>query len=165
MNTSRVPVAALSLSAIGLVAIALHEGYTDRAIRPLPTDVPTVGFGSTTRPDGSPVKIGDVVTPPAALAKALRDVQRFEGAVKQCITAPLYQHEYDTYLSFSYNVGADKFCNSTMAKMINAGRYAEACAQFDRWTYFQGTDCRVRANRCYGLVERRVAERERCEGR
>ena len=45
--------AALSLSAAGLVGIALHEGYSDKAIIPVPGDKPTIGFGSTTRADGS----------------------------------------------------------------------------------------------------------------
>ena len=162
---TRTAVGALSLSAIGLVGIALHEGYTDRAMRPLPTDVPTVGFGTTTRPDGSPVQMGDTVTPPQALARALADVQRFEGALKQCVKVPLHQHEYDAYLSFAYNVGARSFCNSTMARRLNAGDYAGACAEFEKWTFFQGKDCRDPDNKCQGLAKRRADERAKCEGR
>ncbi len=150
---ARIAVAALSLSATGLVGIALHEGYTDRAVRPLPTDVPTVGFGTTKRPDGSPVQMGDTVTPPQALARALADVQK------------LHQHEYDAFLSFAYNVGAGAFCNSTMARRLNAGDYAGACAEFERWTFFQGRDCRDPSNRCQGLAKRRADERAKCEGR
>lgn len=162
---ARIAIGALSLSAAGLVGIVLHEGYTDRAVRPLPTDVPTVGFGTTTRPDGSPVRMGDTTTPPQALERALRDVQRFEGALRQCIRVPLHQHEYDAFLSFAYNVGEGAFCSSTMARLLNAGDYAGACAQFDRWTFFQGRDCRDPAHRCAGLVKRRAEERALCEGR
>ncbi len=68
----------------------LHEGYTDRAVIPVKGDVPTIGFGTTTG-----VKLGDTTTPPKALARALTDVQQFEGALKQCVTVPLAQHEYD----------------------------------------------------------------------
>ena len=145
MKHPRTTVAALSLSAAALVGIALHEGYTDRAVRPLPGDVPTLGFGTTTRPDGSPVQIGDTTTPPQALARALRDVQRFEGALRECVTVPLHQHEYDAFISFAYNVGAG--------------------AEFDRWTFFQGKDCRDPSNRCTGLAKRRAEERALCEGR
>ena len=162
---ARTVVAALTLSASALVGIALHEGYTDRAVQPLPGDVPTVGFGTTTRPDGSPVRLGDTTTPPQALARALADVQRFEGALRQCVRVPLHQHEYDAYLSFAYNVGAGAFCASTMARRLNAGDYAGACAEFDRWTFFKGRDCRDPAHRCAGLVKRRADERARCEGR
>jgi len=164
MNT-RVAIGALGLSAAGLVAIALHEGYTERAVVPLPGDRPTVGFGSTHRPDGTPVRMGDTTTPPQALQRALRDLEAFEGALKRCIRVPLHQHEYDAYLDHAYNVGARAFCDSTMARLLNEGKYEEACAQFERWVYFQGKDCRDPAHRCGGLVERRAKQRARCEGR
>ena len=63
------------VSAAALVGIVLHEGYTDRAVIPVKGDVPTIGFGTTTG-----VKLGDTTTPPKALARALTDVQQFEGA-------------------------------------------------------------------------------------
>ena len=72
----RLPIAALALSAAGYVGIVGHEGYTDGAVRPLPTDVPTYGFGSTIGPDGQPVKMGDRITPPAAVALSLREDPR-----------------------------------------------------------------------------------------
>lgn len=164
MTSIRVAVTALSLSGAGLVGIALHEGYTDRAVRPLPGDVPTVGFGSTRRADGAPVQMGDKVTPTQALANKLRDVKEFEGRLKGCITAPMSQGEYDSVVSLAYNVGADAVCKSTMVRLFNAQDYAGACAQFDRWTFFQGKDCRDLTNRCVGLVWRRVEERKKCQG-
>jgi lysozyme len=165
MARTRLVIASLSLSAAALVGLALQEGYTDTAVRPLPGDVPTLGFGTTRRPDGAPVQMGDRTTPPQALAAKLRDVRRFEGALQRCVTAPLTQGEYDALVSITYNVGADAICRSTMVRHFNAGDYAAACAQFDRWTFFQGRDCRDPANRCRGLVERRAAERAQCEGR
>lgn len=162
---ARVPLAALSLSAAGLVGIALHEGYTERAVRPLPGDVPTLGFGTTTRTDGTPVQLGDRTTPPQALERKLRDVERFEGALRQCVRVPLHQHEYDAYLSLAYNIGGGAFCRSTLVRRLKASDYAGACAEIDRWTFFQGRDCRDPAHRCAGLVERRAQERALCEGR
>ena len=69
--------AALTLSASALVGIALHEGYRDTAYIPVPGDVPTIGFGTT---EG--VKMGDHITPPKALTRALTDVQKFEGGAE-----------------------------------------------------------------------------------
>ena len=160
----RLAVSALSLSAAALVGLAVQEGYTDRSVIPVPGDVPTIGFGSTRRQDGAPVQMGDRTTPPQALAQKLRDVRQFEGELKGCVTAPLTQGEYDSLVSLAYNVGAGAVCRSTMVRLHNAGRHAEACAQFDRWTYFQGKDCREPANRCSGLAKRRAAERAMCEG-
>ena len=155
----RIAVATLSLSAAGLVALVTHEGYTDTAVQPLPGDAWTVGFGTT-----GGVKPGDKITPPKALARALTDVQAFEGALKKCVTVPLSQAEYDEYLGFSYNVGSAAFCNSTMVRKLNALDYAGACAEFGRWSMFQGKDCRNPANRCGGLVKRRAEAQAACLG-
>jgi len=157
--STRRNVAALALSAAALVAIVLHEGYTERAVIPLKGDVPTLGFGTT-----AGVKLGETTTPPKALARALRDVQQFEGALKTCVTVPLAQHEYDALVSFAYNVGARAFCQSTLVRKLNAGDYAGACAQLLRWRFFKGKDCALPANACGGLVKRRQAEYRQCIG-
>lgn len=158
-STPRIVVAALSLSAAGFVGILLNEGYSDRTIIPVPGDVPTIGFGTT-----QGVKPGDTITPPQAVKRALTDATKFEGGVKKCVTVPLHQYEYDTYVDFAYNVGVGAFCNSTLVKKLNAGDYAGACAELSRWTRFQGKDCTIRSNKCYGLVVRRAAARAQCEG-
>ena len=154
-------VAGLTLSAAALVGIVLHEGYTDRAVIPVKGDVPTIGFGTTTG-----VKLGDTTTPPKALARALTDVQQFEGALKTCVTVPLAQHEYDALVSFSYNVGGRAFCQSTLVKKLNAEDYAGACAELLRWRFFQGKDCAMPANArlCGGLATRRESEYQQCIG-
>ena len=161
MIPPRRTLAALSLSAAALVGIVLHEGYSDRAIIPVPGDVPTIGFGTT-----SGVKLGDTITPPQALARALVDVQQFEGAIKTCVTVPLTQNEYDAYVSFAYNVGSRAFCQSTLVKKLNLGDFKGACDELLRWRYFQGKDCALPENRrlCGGLVKRREAEYRKCLG-
>ena len=75
MNKKRTTVGALALSAAGLIALVSHEGYREKAYVPVPGDRPTVGFGSTFNPDGTPVKLGDTVTPQKALRMTL--VQHF----------------------------------------------------------------------------------------
>lgn len=161
MNRPRTTLAALSLSAAALVGIVMQEGYTDRAVIPVPGDVPTIGFGTT-----QGVKMGDTITPPKALARALTDVQKFEGALKQCVTVPLHQHEYDAFVGFSYNVGSGAFCRSSMVKKLNAGDYPGACREILRWTYFQGKDCAAPENArlCGGLAKRRQDEYRQCIG-
>ena len=161
MIPPRRSLAALSLSAAALVGIVLHEGYSERAIIPVPGDVPTIGFGTT-----SGVKLGDTITPPQALARALVDVQQFEGAIKTCVTVPLTQNEYDAYVSFAYNVGSRAFCQSTLVKKLNLGDFKGACDELLRWRFFQGKDCALPENRrlCGGLVKRREAEYRKCLG-
>ena len=105
-DDSRAKLIALALSASALVSLVSYESYTGQAVIPIPGDVPTIGFGTT---EG--VKMGDKITPPVALARALRDAQKFEGALKTCVTVPLHQYEYDAYIILSYNIGAKAFCD------------------------------------------------------
>jgi lysozyme len=152
MSRLRVAVAALTLSAAAFVGLAVHEGYSDTAIIPVPGDVPTLGFGTT---EG--VKMGDKTTPTKALARALSDVQKYEGALKTCVKVPLHQHEYDAYLSLAYNIGPTAFCTSTLVRLLNDGRYSEACDQILRWNRFKGEPLR-------GLTIRRQKEHRQCLG-
>jgi lysozyme len=150
-DSNRIKIAALALSAVALVGLVGYEGYTDRAIIPIPGDVPTIGFGTT---EG--VHMGDRTTPPVALGRALRDVQKFEGAIKRCVTVALYQHEYDSFTQLAYNIGSGAFCGSTLVRKLNAGDYAGACAEISRWDRAGGRVVR-------GLTIRRAAERAQCE--
>lgn len=161
MNRPRNALAALTLSAAALVGLVMQEGYTDRAIIPVKGDAPTIGFGTT-----GGVKMGDTITPPKALARALTDVQKFEGALKQCVTVPLHQHEYDAFVGFSYNVGSVAFCRSGIVRKLNAGDYPGACREILRWTYFQGKNCAAPENArlCGGLAKRRQEEYRQCIG-
>lgn len=152
IDRKRSAIAGIVLSASALVGIALHEGYSDTAIIPVPGDVPTIGFGTT-----GGVKPGDRITPPRALARALTDAQKFEGAIKHCVTVPLHQHEYDAYVSLSYNIGTGAFCGSTLVKKLNQQDYAGACGQILVWDKFKGKPLR-------GLTVRRQAEYKLCMG-
>lgn len=149
---ARIVIGALTLSASALVGIAVHEGYRGEAYIPVKGDKPTLGFGTT---DG--VKPGDRIEPVQALVRKLADVQRFEGALKQCVRVPLHQHEYDAFLSLAYNIGPGAFCGSTLVRRLNAGDYAGACAEILRWDRFRGEPLR-------GLTLRRQAENRQCLG-
>lgn len=149
---NRKHIATISLSATALVALLVHEGYRDNAYIPIAGDVPTIGFGTTTG-----VKLGDRTTPEKALTVALRDVQGFEGAIKECVTVPLAQHEYDAFVSLSYNIGSNAFCRSTLVRRLNAGDYVGACNQILRWDHFKGKPLA-------GLTKRRQEEFKKCLG-
>lgn len=148
----RVPLAALTLSASALVSLAIFEGYRDRAYKPVKGDVPTIGFGTTEN-----VRLGDKIDPVTALQRKLSDAQKFEGALKKCVKVPLHQHEYDAFVSLSYNIGPTAFCNSTLVKKLNQADYAGACREILRWNRFKGQPLP-------GLTKRREAEYRQCIG-
>ena len=146
----RQEVAALTLSATALVAILFHEGYRENAYIPVAGDVPTIGYGTT-----KGVQLGDKTDPLSALSTAHRDIKSFEGAIKSCVKVPLYQWEYDAYTSLAYNIGSTAFCNSTLVRVLNEGRYEDACRQILRWDKFKGKTLR-------GLTNRRQEEYRKC---
>lgn len=161
---ARISVAALGFSAASLIVLAISEGYTDRAIIPTKDDVPTVGFGTTTRPDGSPVRMGDTTNPVDALQRKARDIDKFEGALKTCVKVPLHQAEYDLYVDHAYNIGSSAFCSSTIVRRLNAQDYAGACEAILMWRRVGRQDCSVPGNRvCWGLWERRLAAHAKCQ--
>jgi lysozyme len=149
---TRLAVSALALSAAGFIGLVSYEGFTDKAVIAVKGDVPTIGFGTT-----KGVKLGDTISAPVALDRALRDVREFEGALQRCVTVDLFQHEYDAYTQLAYNIGATAFCGSTLVKKLNAGDYAGACAEISKWDKFKGVPLR-------GLTARRAKERALCEG-
>lgn len=168
-------IAVLVLSAAGLVGLTVDEGYTSRAV-PDPVKglaVPTNGFGST----GPDITMRSTTTPPQALQRMLRDVQQFEGAIKQCVHVPLHQYEYDVYVNLAYNIGrgksgvTDGFCEakrggpSTLVQRLNAYDYAGACDAILLWKYVGDVDCSTPGNRqCPGLWARRLRLHRQCLG-
>lgn len=154
---NRQGVAALVLSASALIGIAVHEGYREEAHIPVPGDVPTIGFGSTTNLDGSPVRLGQRTTSVEALKRLGKDVEKFEAAVKTCAPVPMYQYEFDAYVSLTYNIGPNAFCKSTLAKKLVQYDYEGACKEILRWDRFQGKPLK-------GLTIRRQEEYKTCIG-
>ena len=164
---ARTTIAALSLSAAGLVGIATQESYTDKAIVPVAGDRPTFGFGSTMKPDGTPVQLGDKTDPVSALKIKREHIAKDELNLKRCVTAPLSQKEYDRLVDFAYQYGSAATCKSTLVKLINEGRYAEACEEFARWRKVRNSDgtqrdCSIRSNGCYGVYTRAVERTAQC---
>ncbi len=165
MKNPRATIGSLVLSAASLIGIAVNEGYKDTAYIPTKGDVPTIGFGTTTRPDGTPVQLGDRTNPVEALQRKARDLVKFEGAVKQCVIVPLYQHEYDAYVDMAYNIGSGAFCGSTLVRRLNAGDYQGACDAILMWKRVAQQDCSIPGNRvCWGLWQRRLVTHRQCLG-
>lgn len=61
----------------------------------------TIGYGATRG-----VKTGMSITKEQAERMLLNDVQRFEPEVLRLVKVPLNQNQWDTLMSFTYNLGA-----------------------------------------------------------
>ena len=159
----RKTIAGLALSAAALVALIVEEGYTDRAVIPVKGDVPTLGNGSTTHLDGSPVRMGDTTTPVKAVVRTLAYVQDQDAKIKRCVTAPLHQGEYDIMANFGYQYGIYALCKSSMVRKANAGDYVGSCNAYLQYKFVAGYDCSTPGNRrCYGVWTRQLERHAQC---
>lgn len=141
-----------STSQRGIDLIKQFEGMVLKAYL-CPAKIWTIGYGHTRT-----AKPGMVITEEQAEALLRADLVDFERAVNHAVTVPLQQYQFDALVSFAFNVGASAFRGSTLLQRVNAERWTEAAAEFDRWTRGDGKVLP-------GLVRRRQAERAMFEGR
>lgn len=131
-NGTRIGLAALALSASGLVYIAQREDYRGNAY-PDPVHgakVATIGWGST-----QGVKMGDATTPTRALVRLRAETGDVEVALKRCLpNRPMYPREWDALVGLGHNAGVANVCKnndrtgpSTIARRLDAGDYAGMC--------------------------------------
>jgi lysozyme len=91
------------------------------------------------------------ITEAEACALVKRDLTASNMTVSSVCHVPLTADERAALDDFVYNLGAGNFRSSTLLKLLNAGDYAGAAAQFDLWDHAGGV---VLA----GLLRRRQAE-------
>ncbi len=138
----------------GIQLIEYFEGFESKPYR-CPSGVPTVGFGSTVYPDGTPVRMDDEPITEAQATSLLKgQLKRYEDGVNRYVTSDINQNQFDALVSFAYNVGLGNLQRSTLLKKVNKDPKDPMIAdEFKRWTRCNG----VILN---GLKERRCKEAE-----
>jgi len=118
------------------------------------TGKPTVGFGHLVKP-GEDFSGG--ISNQQALELLGKDTSEAAAAVRSMVTRSLNQNQLDALTDFVFNVGPEKFKNSTLLKDVNAGDFAGADNEFAKWN-------KARVNGVLvpnaGLSARREQERE-----
>ncbi|UOD30693.1 lysozyme [Massilia violaceinigra] len=137
--------------AIAAVFVGGFEGLRQAAYLD-PVGIPTICFGET-----KGVRLGQRATLAQCDAMLAASLQLANRAVDDCIRVPLPDYRRAAVVSFTYNVGRDAMCGSTMARKLNAGDTLGGCDELLRWTYAKGV-------RLPGLVKRRAVERNMCMG-
>ena len=162
---TRVLVTALSLSAAALVGLAVHEGYTERAVIPTQGDVPTLGFGSTLHEDGRRVQMGERTDPVNALKKAHAHITREEARFRASLPGVhLTQGEYDVYMDFVYQYGIGAWHKPKSPRTwLLRGDHLGACDALLHWRFMGKFDCSTPGNRrCMGVWTRQQARHRAC---
>lgn len=120
----------------------------------------TVGWGSTgvdpfnLDKDGKPTPIGPNTkwTQEQADKKKADDLEVFCNSVSKLLKVQVNDNQFSALVSFAYNVGANNLKKSTLLRLVNQGKFADAAEEFLKWT-------KARGKELPGLVRRREAER------
>lgn len=139
--------------AIAAALIVKWEGVRYEVYRD-PIGILTVCYGHT----GPELKLGQKYTIEQCRTMLAADMAEAEAAVKRCIPGPKTAYQEGALISGTFNAGPKLVCGSTLQRKANAGDWAGACAEFDRWKKAGGRVLR-------GLLLRRFDERGVCEGR
>ena len=109
--------------------------------------VPTIGYGSTRG-----VQLGQTITPGEAERKLAEDLSHHDinPLIEGCETK---QCQFDAMTSLAFNIGLERFRNSTVLKRHRQGNRIAAANAFLLWRYDNGKIVQ-------GLINRREAERE-----
>lgn len=117
----------MKISQVGLDLIKSSEGCKLKAYR-CSANVLTVGFGHT----GDDVFEGQEITQADADALLKFDIARYENGVSR-VCPKISQPQFDACVSLCYNIGEVAFAKSSVARLHNAGKYAEAAQAFMLW--------------------------------
>lgn len=135
----------MKVTAEGIELIKSRESCRLKAYQ-CPAGIWTIGYGHT----GPAVHDGWEITQEDADALLRSDLLVFDAAVQhKCPDSTPPQHS--AMVDLCYNIGIDAFCNSSVARLHNAEKYAEAAQAFALWNKAGG---KILA----GLVSRRAAE-------
>lgn len=156
-------------SALVLASVMAHEHLVTVANIPVPNDPPTYAFGSTRRPDGSPVQVGDKISRKGAVY--LLNKQMTEDYIKPLQKCggdlELSEGEEAAMLDLAWNIGAEKVCSSTMVKKFRAKDYDGGCKAVYLFDRLHGRKCSLPQNRnrkdgCKGIMNRRDEQYKLC---
>ena len=134
-------------SEAGIDLIKSFEGCRTVAYQDV-VGVWTIGYGHTID-----VKEGMRITQHQCDVMLEVDIETYENYVNEQVDVSLTQNQFDALVSWVYNLGPTNLRNSTMLKVLNAGKYEEVPYQMKRWNRAGGKVLK-------GLVVRREAEAE-----
>ena len=136
----------------GYLIICEFEGFSAKPYL-CPAKLATIGYGNTFYRDGKKVTMVD---PPITKIEAFdmfKDIaDKFAKKVSACVKTPINQNQFNSLVSFTYNVGVANFMNSTLLKRVNANHNdPDIRTQFLRWD-------KVGTKKLAGLTKRRIYE-------
>ena len=136
----------------GYMMICEFEGFSAKPYL-CPAKLATIGYGNTFYRDGKKVTMVDKEITKAEAFDMFKDIaDKFAKKVSSCVKTPINQNQFNSLVSFAYNVGVANFMNSTLLKRVNANHNdTDIRTQFLRWD-------KVGTKKLSGLTKRRIYE-------
>lgn len=137
-------------------AVALCKRFEGLYTKPYtcPAGVPTIGYGTVWKPDGTKVTMQDAsITADVAELWLIRQLQNecLPAALRMSPALISNEKALAAIADFIYNLGASRYKTSTLRRRINEGDWDEARHEIKRWIRANGRVLR-------GLQLRREAE-------
>jgi len=135
----------MEISSEGIALIKKFEGCELKAYR-CAANVLTIGYGHT-----KDVTEDMEITQEEAETMLIHELMDYCNYVDMYVEVPLEQHQFDSLVSWTYNLGPTNLKSSTLLKVLNDKDYKGVPAQIKRWNKANGE---VKQ----GLIRRREAE-------
>ena len=111
----------------GVILIKSFEGFRPRAVSRADGRW-VIGYGHT-----ASARVGAAVSESDAELLLQYDLIPVVQAIRDSVTAPLNQHQFDALASFAFSVGVERFRVSDVLVLVNAGRMSEAATAMTGW--------------------------------
>lgn len=145
----------MKVTKISQEGINLIKKYEGLKVKPYlcPANIPTIGYGSTYYEDGTKVKLTDTpITEARATSLLMALLVSYEKAVDSFCRDDINQHQFDSLVCFSYNVGVNALKKSTLLKKVNINPNDPTIKnEFLKWDKANGKVLK-------GLTKRRLEE-------
>ena len=131
----------------GLQLIQTEEGFSAYPYQDI-AGIWTIGFGHRMLPGES---YPNGITREEGVQILMRDVAVAEAGIERLVKVALTQSQFDALVDFTFNLGVGSLAESTLLRLLNAGKYDAVPAQLLEW-------CHSGATVVPGLLARRQAE-------
>ena len=128
----------MTISSAGVAMIKRFEGFKGNLYND-PVGHCSVGYGELVHKgncngDASEQPYHAGISEENASQLLIKRLHHFEGTINDLVTVELNQNQFDSLVSFSYNIGSGNFKKSTLLRLLNGGDYGSVPTELKKWT-------------------------------
>lgn len=128
----------MTTSINGILLIEQFEGFKPKMYKDA-VGLPTIGFGTLIDTESEKYLLTTTISRQKAEELLRNDLKPIERALGIMITKSINQNQYDSLVSFCYNLGINSLRTSTLLRKINIDPTDSSISQeFEKWTHGDG---------------------------